>query len=97
MRDRALGIKRAKRVGGREGGIRRRVRVALELVNRVGRWTGVRWDGDWHFAKEGIGLFVSQALGLGHQRLEGLTVIDGSTRKECHRDEKSDGKGGGGS
>ena len=61
MRDSALGIKRAKRVGGLKGGISGRVRVTFELVCGVGWWAGIRWDGDWHLAKEGLGLFVSQA------------------------------------
>ena len=61
MRGRALGIKRAKRVGGGEGGISGRVRVTLEFVGRMGRWAGVRGNGDRHLAKEGLGLFVSQA------------------------------------
>ena len=61
VRDRALGIEGGKRVGGREGGISCRVRVTFELVGGVGWWAGVWWDGDWHLAKEGLELFVSQA------------------------------------
>jgi hypothetical protein len=61
MRDSALGIKRAKRVGGLEGGISARVRVTFKLVSGMGWWAGIRWDGDWHLAKEGLWLFVSQA------------------------------------
>ena len=65
MRDGALGIERVKRVGGRKGGMSGRVRMTLEFVSGVGWWTGVRWDGDWHLAKEGLGLSVSQASTAG--------------------------------
>ena len=61
MRHNALGIKRAKRVGGLEGGISGRVRVTFKLVGGMGWWAGIRWDGDWHWVKEGLWLFVSQA------------------------------------
>ena len=60
-RDRALGIEGSKRVGGREGGISCWVRVTFEFVGGVSWWAGVWWDGDWHLAKEGLELFVSQA------------------------------------
>jgi hypothetical protein len=60
MRDSVLGIKRAKRVGGLEGGISGRGRVTFELFGGIG-WAGIRWDGDWHWAKEGLWLLVSQA------------------------------------
>ena len=85
VRSRALGIEGVKRVGSREGGISCRVRMTFEFVSGVGLWTGVRWDGNWHLAKEGLGLSVSQAPTAGPQRLEGPTGIDGSTREECHR------------
>ena len=65
MRGRALGIERVKRVGGRKGGISGRVRVALEFVGGVDWRTGVRWNGDWHLAKEGLELSVSQASTAG--------------------------------
>jgi hypothetical protein len=90
MRDGALGIERIKRVGGRKGGISCRIRVTLEFVSGVGRWTGVRWDGDWHLAKEGLGLSDSQAPTAGPLGLEGLTGIDGNTRRECHRGEREE-------
>lgn len=61
MRDRALGIERTKRIGSRKGGISCRVRIKFEFVSGVCWWTGVGWDGDWHLAKEGLGLSVSQA------------------------------------
>lgn len=61
MRDNALGIKRAKGVGSLEGGISGRVRVTLKLVGGMCWWAGIRWNGDWHWTKEGLGLFVSQA------------------------------------
>jgi len=54
---------------------------------------GVRWDGDWHLAKEGLGCLSLRLLRLLRQRLEGLTVINVGTRKECHRDKRE--KGGG--
>ena len=59
MRGRALGIEGVKRVGGRERGISRRVRVTFEFVGGVGWRAGVRWYGDWHLAKEGLELSVS--------------------------------------
>ena len=62
--------------------------MTFEFVSGVGLWTGVRWDGNWHLAKEGLGLSVSQAPTAGPQRLEGLTVIDGGTWRECHRDKR---------
>ena len=65
MGNRALGIEGGKRIGGRKGGISGRVRVAFELVSGVGRWARVRWDGDWHLAKEGLELLVSQTPGAG--------------------------------
>lgn len=65
MRDSALSIERVKRVGGLEGGIFGRVRVTFGLVSEMGWWAGIRWDGDWHWAKEGLGLFVSQAPKVG--------------------------------
>jgi hypothetical protein len=73
MRGRALGIEGVKRIGSREGGISRRVRMMFEFVSGVYWRTGVRWDGDWHLAKEGLGLSVSQAptgspLGKGRER-----------------------------
>lgn len=61
MGGRALGIETVKRVGGGEGGISGRVRVTFEFVGGMGRWAGVRGNGDRHLAKEGLGLFVSQA------------------------------------
>jgi hypothetical protein len=61
MRGRALGIERVKRIRGRKGGISGRVRVAFEFVSGESWWTGVRWDGDWHLANEGLGLPVSRA------------------------------------
>jgi len=61
IRGRALGIERVKRIRNRKGGISCRVRVTFEFVSGVRWWTGVRWDGDWHLAKEGIELSVSQA------------------------------------
>lgn len=65
MRGRALNIERVKGVGGWKRGVSCRVRVTLEFVSGVGWWTGVRWDGDWHLAKEGLGLSVSQAPAAG--------------------------------
>lgn len=99
VRGGTLGIERVKRVGSRKGGISCRVRMTFEFVSGVDWWTGVRWDGNWHLAKEGLGLSVSQAPALVRWRLEGLTVIDGGAREECHRDKrgKRDGWGGRGS
>ena len=63
--DRALGIEGVKRVGRWEGGVSRWVRVTFGFVGSVGWRAGVRWDGDWHLAKEGLELFVSQASTAG--------------------------------
>ena len=35
--------------------------MTFEFVSGVDWRAGVRWDGDWHLAKEGLGLFVSRA------------------------------------
>lgn len=61
IRSRALGIERVKRIGSWKGGISCRVRVTFEFVSGVSWWTGVRWDGDRHLAKERLWLSVSQA------------------------------------
>jgi len=98
MRDRALGIERVKRVRSRKRGISGRVRVAFEFVSGVGWWTGVRWDGDWHLAKEGLGLSVSQAPTGGPLEARGTNSDRWEHSGKCHRDkgEKRDGKCGGG-
>ena len=49
--------------------------------------------------RRGLSCLSLRLLRLVRGRFEGLTVIDGSTRKERHRDkgEERDGEGGGGS
>lgn len=71
MRGRALGIERAKRIGSRKGGVSCRVRMTFELVSDVGWWTGVRWNWDWHLAKEGLWMFVTQASTVGPLKARG--------------------------
>jgi hypothetical protein len=99
MRGRALGIERVKRVGGRKGGISCRVRVTFEFVSGVSWWTGVRWDGDWHLAKEGLELFVSQAPTGGPLEARGTNSDRWEHSEGVHRDkrEERDGRGGRGS